>query len=41
MLDRFIYFRHVINLVLNKANNLSNSKKKEINLDTFNLKLED
>ena len=35
MLERFIYFKEEINLLLEKANNLPNSKKNNINIDSF------
>ena len=35
MLERFIYFKEEINLLLEKANNLLNSKKNNINIDSF------
>lgn len=41
MLERVLYFRDEITIILNKANNLSNSKKKELSLDFFNLKEEE
>jgi hypothetical protein len=37
MIDCFIYFRDKINIILSKANNLSNSKKKKISLDSYNI----
>ena len=41
MLDRFIYFKEVINLILNNISKLPNSKKKDINLDFYNIKEEE
>ena len=41
MLERFIYFRKEISKVIKKANNLSNSKKKELNLESFNIEAKD
>jgi hypothetical protein len=41
MLERFLYFRKEINIVINKANSLSNSKKKDFNLESFNIIKED
>jgi hypothetical protein len=41
MLERFLYFRKEINIVINKANSLSNSKKKDFNLESFNIIEED
>jgi hypothetical protein len=41
MLERFSFFREEINIVLNKANSLSNSKKKDFNLESFNIIKED
>ena len=35
MLERFIYFKEEINLLLEKANNLLNSKKNNININSF------
>jgi hypothetical protein len=32
MLERLIYFKDKINIVLTKANNLSNSEKRELNI---------
>jgi hypothetical protein len=37
MLERFLYFKEEINIVLDKASNLSSSKKKELNLESFNI----
>lgn len=41
MLDRFIYFKEEINIVLSKASLLNNIKKKDLNLETFSLKYKD
>jgi hypothetical protein len=41
MIERFIYFREEISKVIEKANNLSNSKKKELNLESFTIEAED
>jgi hypothetical protein len=41
MLEQFLSFREEISLVLNKANSLSNSKKKDFNLESFNIIEED
>jgi hypothetical protein len=41
MLERFIYFREEITIVLNKANSLPSYKKKDFNLESFNIILED
>jgi hypothetical protein len=41
MLERFLSFKKEISLVLNKANSLSNSKKKDFNLESFNIIEED
>jgi len=35
MLERLLYFKEEINIVLNKASTLSNSKKKDINIEYF------
>jgi hypothetical protein len=42
MIERFVYFREEISKVIEKANNLSNSKKKkELNLESFNIEAVD
>ena len=41
MLERFLLFRKEITLVLNKANNLSRSRKKVLNLESFNILVKD
>jgi hypothetical protein len=41
IIKRFIYFREEISKVIEKANNLSNSKKKELNLESFNIEAKD
>jgi len=35
MLERLLYFKEEISIVLNKASILSNSKKKDINIEYF------
>jgi hypothetical protein len=37
MLERLIYFKKEISIILNKANNLSNSKKRDLNIESFNI----
>lgn len=41
MLERFLYFKKEINIVLNKANKLNSSKKKDLNLDNLSFKDEE
>ena len=40
MLDRFLYFKEEINIVLNKASLLSTTKQKDLAIESYNLKLE-
>jgi len=41
MLNRFIYFREEINLLLSKVNILPSNKKNNINLNKYNITLEE
>jgi hypothetical protein len=41
MLERLLYFKEEINIVISKANKLSNSKKKDLNLEYFNILVND
>ena len=41
MLERFIYFKEEIDLLLEKASNLSTSKKSSINIEAFNIEEEE
>jgi hypothetical protein len=41
MLERFAYFKEEITIVINKANTLSSSKRKDLKLESLNLILED
>ncbi len=37
MLDRFIYFKEEITILLERANNLEKKKRDNINIDSFNI----